>query len=73
MIIATMKDLNPPTQSMASCEQAEGYSFPLGRAVAWSPRHQRPGQLARSCFPFGGIAPFSLFNVRNQNEHGVIF
>jgi hypothetical protein len=46
MIIATMKDSNPPTQSMASCEQAEDYSFPLaarspGRRVTKDPDNWR--------------------------------
>jgi hypothetical protein len=62
MIIATMKDLNPPTQSMASCEQAEDYSFPLaarspGRRVTKDPDNWRdPVSLSAGSRPF----PFSM-------------
>jgi hypothetical protein len=60
MTIDMLQDSNAPAQSMASREQAVVSFLSFGRAVARSPRQQRPGQLARPASPF--LAGRALFN-----------
>jgi hypothetical protein len=69
MTLAMMKDLNPPTPSMSDVARVGRGSFlPFGRAVARSPRQQRPGHLARSRPHSAGSRPFSIPTKDRPND-----